>query len=1583
MNKSLLLSEIMLPNSIKKTTTKLLVCVLIFSANIFNVKAADYYWVGGTGNWSDFSNHWATTSGGTVFHTTIPSPSDDVYFDANSFQQMGDTVFGNVFKMFCHNMNWNGVTNNPVFYVKRTVYFPYNGNELNINASLLISDTVTLNLAQINFTSTQTGNTIKSQGQNYDSINIQFTGVNGQWQLIDSIGGGIHGLNIYVTNGTFKTNGHKLNCNEFHASYKYYPTVVDLDSSEINCANWQDADSSICNLNALNATIKCRYDFNGGYGNVYNYVSAARKSSCFFSSINTLEGINCSANNSTITNALMQAGFAAFNSTVTNLVFNDSLVTFEAIGGSFQKVIIPKDAAVNSSAVIDTLLFTSPGSILTIMDTLTVENFIGFGGTCYKRAIIEQDITYSSNKAAIRKTSGSLTLDNVFIQNVAATGGATFTATNSFGEGNTTGWIFSLPITPRNLFWVGDAGNWNDENHWSLSSGGIAGNCPPTIFDSVFFDANSFTVSNQIIALDIQYNFCKNIDFTGSNSPIFFGNMSMLDIDGSMKLEQGMTFKTARVNFKSTAANNYLQTASVNLDSVFIRFEGSGSYALNDSLQMSNGSATVVNNGTFSTNNNNMHCDAILFGWSQNATVDLGVSKIYCTDIFIGDTADLNLQANLAFLSASGNFYSGYQSYKSIVCGFASGGFSASKLECKVLSGGSNSIDTLILTDGELWCHSCQVNEAIFHGNVSSYYISNFHHATFDSSAWFRYGANFDSLQFTTPGSVLSIGDTINVNNYIAISGNCSNFTTIKSTETGTTGFLNVANGAVNFNNVLLTDIAFVGGATYSATNSFNEGNVSGITISAPTSQTKYWVGNGGNWNDPSHWSTSSGGVGGSCTPTKLDDVFFDSNSFSTTNDTVFVATDSIYCKAMNWTGANQPVIFGMNKTLKTYGSLTLETGMKFLVAVVNFESTSLVNTLTSKGQPFNTIHLNFNGANANWFMMDSIIGNPGPFINIANVDFNTNNFNIKCSSFKIPGWLTIDTLKLGTSTINCHEWFATNPYWLKMDSTATIVCDSVFFAASGSYSDINCVEFVCYGPTTFKNVTSDYAYISGISLNPTLENIVCNRLELNYTTIKTATITKSLQTNNSSITQTLYVNAPTDNYPCQIGAYNTNINKAVIVGPTLWNSNGLIDTLILSGSEINFSIQDTLKINKSFFVNSQDNDPAFIQSSNYNTGFLFAPTNDTICLDYIYLKDMHTANDSAVFYAGDYSVDLGNNTGWIWNSCTPDSSNVWPGDANYDLVADNTDLLYVGLSYGYNGSLRANASNNWVAQPCEDWQQQFATGYNIKHADCDGNGIINADDTLAIALNYGLVHPLKLATPPQQNNFGSDLYFDMPAGALVPGSIVSIPINLGTATNPVTNLYGMAFTVNYDVTFIQAGTMKIDFTNSWLGTNLNTLQLTKDNYTNGKIDLGFVKTDHQNSSGSGLFATLTFTVANNVSGFLNLSFSNITALDKNEIPLPINAVPSSVYTSVNELPALENLISVFPNPATYILTVADPNNIVQQLKIIDRIGRVIYLDQSKSSKTQINVAAFNEGIYILRIETTKGILNKKILIQK
>src|SRR5690606_16559573 len=111
---------------------------------IVQLHAADYYWVGGSGNWNDI-NHWATASGGSIKHSIVPGSDDNVIFDANSgLTDSGFVDFppGNA---YCHNMSWVGVTTTPMFRnpSKVTLY---------ISGDLELSSTVQYAMHTIEFT---------------------------------------------------------------------------------------------------------------------------------------------------------------------------------------------------------------------------------------------------------------------------------------------------------------------------------------------------------------------------------------------------------------------------------------------------------------------------------------------------------------------------------------------------------------------------------------------------------------------------------------------------------------------------------------------------------------------------------------------------------------------------------------------------------------------------------------------------------------------------------------------------------------------------------------------------------------------------------------------------------------------------------------------------------------------------------------------------------------------------------------------------------------------------------------------------------------------------------------------------------------------------------------------------------------------------------------------------------------------------------------------------------------------------------------------------------------------------------------
>ena len=78
----------MLENSLKignwKLEIILLLLIFAFAAIPTSAFAAERYWVGGTGSWSDDDTHWAATSGGAPADGNVPTSADNAHFDANS-----------------------------------------------------------------------------------------------------------------------------------------------------------------------------------------------------------------------------------------------------------------------------------------------------------------------------------------------------------------------------------------------------------------------------------------------------------------------------------------------------------------------------------------------------------------------------------------------------------------------------------------------------------------------------------------------------------------------------------------------------------------------------------------------------------------------------------------------------------------------------------------------------------------------------------------------------------------------------------------------------------------------------------------------------------------------------------------------------------------------------------------------------------------------------------------------------------------------------------------------------------------------------------------------------------------------------------------------------------------------------------------------------------------------------------------------------------------------------------------------------------------------------------------------------------
>lgn len=208
-----------------------------------------------------------------------------------------------------------------------------------------------------------------------------------------------------------------------------------------------------------------------------------------------------------------------------------------------------------------------------------------------------------------------------------------------------------------------------------------------------------------------------------------------------------------------------------------------------------------------------------------------------------------------------------------------------------------------------------------------------------------------------------------------------------------------------------------------------------------------------------------------------------------------------------------------------------------------------------------------------------------------------------------------------------------------------------------------------------------------------------------------------------------------------------------------------------------------------------------------------------------------------------------------VTNNCSNNGSCVVPGDTNDDGLINMDDLLSLGLvppnSTGpqrpyslYNNPLEQ------IPQTCSNWAGQQINGANYKHADSNGNGLIELSDKAAIEQNY--TDELPTAAPDESSNVL------LLTNALKIGSIDGIGDTLQFNLQ-LTDTLGndiSAYGIRFDAQFLLQGNtinindLKADFTSSWLGENL--MNLSKKNLATHTITGGSTRYNIQDTTGGG-----------------------------------------------------------------------------------------------------------------------------------
>jgi hypothetical protein len=332
-------------------------------------------------------------------------------------------------------------------------------------------------------------------------------------------------------------------------------------------------------------------------------------------------------------------------------------------------------------------------------------------------------------------------------------------------------------------------------------------------------------------------------------------------------------------------------------------------------------------------------------------------------------------------------------------------------------------------------------------------------------------------------------------------------------------------------------------------------------------------------------------------------------------------------------------------------------------------------------------------------------------------------------------------------------------------------------------------------------------------------------------------------------------------------------------------------------------------------------------------------------------------------------------------NGCN--TNDVWPGDANSDGTADLYDLLAIGLAYGDNGPVRPSASLAWVNQPCPDWTNSFLSGINYKHADTDGNGMVDADDTTAIMLNYGLSHPLRNGAPASANV--ADLIVTASADTVGLSTLVTFDIDLATTDS----IYGLAFRMYFDPALVDFATANVTYPNSMFGTNgVDMVKIDRAAGNSGVVEIALSRINQQNLTNGGSVARITIVTTDNVSGKVMLAVTpyDVEAITADGNGVTINALGDGIlidpaFTSVNEL-LFDRLLSVYPVPAKNMVHVdLAGNHNLNTITLKDITGRIVQTAKPSDNKMTLDLVNIPRGSYTLSAEIDGVSVHRKIIL--
>jgi hypothetical protein len=1174
----------------------LLILSILFTGQLY---ANDYYWVGGGGKWSELF-HWRLNSPAGAIPSIVPAAGDNVFFDANSgFDTATVKTVTLDANGFCNNMTWGNVANNPLFVTSNGII------TVTIYGNLVLNPTTTYQLL-FNFSGNSaatltTGGTVLGQfGMNIDKGSGSLT-------VTDSLvvpSAAISNINTTIfTSGTFNIAGKKMLVYQFSSQNDNVRTL-EMTNATVIANTGSNSGFKVTGLNktihATGSTVTAfGYNTDGG---VYNkttitsgngpntvFVNNSTFSSLTFTPVAGALYSNIGANN--IVDTLIFWGVGAINSnnTVGSVRFANT-GTIANTGNVIRKVVCENAFTVtgNFTNTVDSLIL-APNRTTIFRGTFNINKYLFVeGAPCEAYTEIYGDPATGT----VNFASGAMVdINNVILANVKATGPVTPIAVDGIDGGGNAGFTITEPSgTGTTLYWVGGSGDWNNKSHWSFTSGGAGGACVPFNSDSVVFDANSGLAGG--IVTTSSTSFCKGITWAPGVGNTTFNESGTysLRVYGSAVLQSSVTMNALLEFYGSDAVTLTTNGGGMGSFSFNVIKTGSGSVTLMDNW---------INNGTLSSiqfvsgglNMANRTVTCWIFTSSNNNTRALDISNATITTNlrWIYQGSNKSMASGGSHLIANGllQINNPNSTYPWIDA-------------TNVRAEPSNFVISGSLIGQLTFTNPSPVSVAgIFSGNTIR--RLEFKGAGFIGSST---NNNIDSLILAGSRNYV-FGGTNTISKYFkAEATTCDGLTEMRGNP-GTLAFGSAAE--VHIANVYMQNITATGPLTPIAFNGADAGGNTGWTINSAPGSSRYWVGGAGDWNESSHWSTTSGGAPGACIPTVYDDVYFDAGSgFTAASKTVTVNNGNAYSRNINWTGAANAPIWSKSVSwnMEIWGdSIILNPAATFNIAVLvkganaAFLKGNVLGNfdiyIDKQGGSFTVLN-NYNNNQTDIGLMNGAFNAPGLTLNISGID-NTFSNNAYANN--------VFAIDVSNSNITAAAWrFAGTIANHTLNATNTTITSGAFLANGLLYDKVN-VSGNLSGHATINNATIDRLTFT----NPSTTSLI------------------------------------------GIGGNNNTLGRVEFKGSGgIYGTGNVMDTLIFfPGNTYTLNAGSNTTINDAWYGSGTPCRATEIVSSSTTTNATITKNGDQANFDYIRLRRITAAGPAAPFEAQSHSTDLGNNVNW------------------------------------------------------------------------------------------------------------------------------------------------------------------------------------------------------------------------------------------------------------------------------------------------------------------------------------------------